>query len=62
MPAQYVAMRDKLAQKMPMQEAKAKAAAAYNKQHPGAPVTRGYDKKHPPKKKGGKLRDKLAGY
>lgn len=48
MPEQYTRIRDALI-KQGQSAAKAKqvAAATYNKQNPGAPVTRSYDKKHP---------------
>ena len=40
MPAQYEAIRDKLAAKgMDYDQAQAHAAAIYNSKHPGAPVT-----------------------
>lgn len=32
-----------------MKEAKRIAAATYNKRHPGNPITKDYDKKHPSK-------------
>ncbi len=39
MPAQYEAIRDKLAKRMPLKEAKKHAAMIYNSKHPGHPVT-----------------------
>jgi hypothetical protein len=39
MPKQYEAIRDKMAKKMPLKEAKAHAAAIYNAVHPDRPVT-----------------------
>jgi hypothetical protein len=39
MPKQYVAIRDKLAKKMPMKDAKKHAAMMYNAEHPDRPVT-----------------------
>lgn len=50
MPAAYTKMRDKFATDMPLDEAKTKAAKIYNATH-DTPVTRGYDKKHPAKKR-----------
>lgn len=44
MPAQYLAIRDRLhAQGVKMEEAKKRAAKIYNATHPDAPVTRNYE-------------------
>lgn len=46
MPAQYLAIRDRLAKVMPMTKAKAKAARIYNAKNPNkTPVTSNYERK-----------------
>ena len=61
MPAQYEAIRDKLAKKMPLAEAKSHAAAIYNSKHKERPVTgkmeyaKGGDVADVPMARGGKV-------
>jgi hypothetical protein len=50
MPAEYLAIeRQQLKSGKSKKVAKRIAAATYNKKHPGNPVTKDYDKKHPMK-------------